>query len=62
MQTYRSTKWNIYFRQLAIFLSLQHAHQPSNKRDGCLPEFNRFCLFNRDVVLRWFRKPNGFRA
>jgi predicted transposase YbfD/YdcC len=52
----------VAFRQLAIFLSLQQAHQPRNKRDCCLPEFNRFCIFNRDVVLRWFMKPKGLRV
>ena len=52
----------VAFRQWAIFLSLQHAHKPTNPRDCCLPEFNRFCLFHRDVMLRWFRKPNGIRA
>jgi predicted transposase YbfD/YdcC len=62
VRNHQAARTLVAFRQLAIFLSLQHAHQPSNKRDGCLPEFNRFCLFNRDVVLHWFRKPNGFRA
>jgi hypothetical protein len=57
-----AARTRVAFRQWAIFLSLRHAHQPGNKRDGCLPEFNRFCVFNRDVVLRWFRQPNGFRA
>ena len=46
----------------AIFSSLQHAHKPTNPRDCCLPEFNRFCLFHRDVMLRWFRKPKGIRV
>ena len=52
----------VAFRQLAIFLSLQQAHKPRNKRDCCLPEFNRFCVFNRDVALHWFMKPKGIRA
>jgi predicted transposase YbfD/YdcC len=52
----------VAFRPLAIFLSLQHAHKPTNPRDCCLPEFNRFCLFHREVMLRWFRTPKGIRA
>jgi hypothetical protein len=52
----------VAFRQLAIFLSLQHAHKPKNKRECCLPEFNRFCVFHRDVVRSWFMKPKGIRA
>jgi len=62
VRDHQAARTLVAFRQLAIFLSLQHAHQPSNKRDGCLPEFNRFCVFNRDVVLRWFRKPTGIRV
>ena len=62
VRDHQAARTLVAFRQLAIFLSLQHAHKPSNKRDCCLPEFNRFCVFNRDVVLRWFRKPTGIRA
>jgi predicted transposase YbfD/YdcC len=62
VRDHQAARTLVAFRQLAIFLSLQHAHKPSNKRDCRLPEFNRFCVFNRDVVLRWFRKPTGIRA
>ncbi len=51
----------VAFRQLAIFLSLNDAHAPSNNRDRCVPEFNRFSKFNRDTVLEWFMNPKGFR-
>ena len=62
VRDHQAARTRVAFRPLAIFLSLQHAHKPRNKRDGCLPEFNRFCVFHRDVVLRWFRKPAGVRV
>lgn len=52
----------VAYRQLAIFLSLQKAHRPKTKRDCCVPEFNRFCIFNRQLVLRWFINPKGFNV
>ncbi len=48
------------FRQLAIFMSLNEAHTPKNDRDCCVPEFNRFCSYNRDDMLEWFMNAKGF--
>ncbi len=60
VRNHQAARTLVSFRQLAIFLSLNDAHTPKNDRDRCVPEFNRFSQFNRDVVLEWFMTPTGF--
>jgi predicted transposase YbfD/YdcC len=62
VRNHRAARTLVAFRQLAIFLAANDAHAPLSQRDRCLPEFNRFCLFNRDQALKWVMRPRGFRA
>ena len=44
------------FKQLAIFLCEEGAHQPENRREQTLPEFQRFCSINGvDTAINWIK-------
>ncbi|HOO52030.1 MAG TPA: hypothetical protein PLK94_12145 [Alphaproteobacteria bacterium] len=49
----------VAFRQLAIFLCANKAHNPREVRGFFVPEFNRFCSFMRDDALKWLTKASS---
>lgn len=60
VRDHKAARSLVTFRQLAIFLTAIDAHHPRTKRDCCVPEFNRYCSFNRNDVRKWFMNKQPF--